>query len=87
MRQPRSRYHQSARRSAAAPLPGRGTRGSHVWRTLGAEPLRQSHGRPPDIRRLLELFEEHGVRYVVTGSAAAMLHDLGAPAVRSTTSA
>lgn len=30
--------------------------------------------RPPDIAALLRLLNEHGVRYVVTGSVAAMLH-------------
>jgi len=30
--------------------------------------------RPPDVLRLLRLLNEHGVRYVVTGSGAAMLH-------------
>jgi hypothetical protein len=30
--------------------------------------------RPPDVPGLLRLLNEHGVRYVVTGSAAAMLH-------------
>ena len=30
--------------------------------------------RPPDVPRLLRLLNEHGVRYVVTGSGAAMLH-------------
>ena len=29
---------------------------------------------PPDIRALLTVLDEHDVRYVVTGSAAAMLH-------------
>jgi predicted nucleotidyltransferase len=29
---------------------------------------------PPDVRVLLKLLNDHGVRYVVTGSAAAMLH-------------
>jgi len=30
--------------------------------------------RPPDVDALLRLLDEHGVRYVLTGSGAAMLH-------------
>jgi hypothetical protein len=30
--------------------------------------------QPPDVPALLSLLDEHGVRYVVTGSGAAMLH-------------
>jgi hypothetical protein len=30
--------------------------------------------RPPDVPALLRLLNEHGVRYVVTGSGAALLH-------------
>lgn len=30
--------------------------------------------QPPDVAGLLRLLDEHGVRYVVTGSGAAMLH-------------
>ena len=30
--------------------------------------------QPPDVAALLELLNQHEVRYIVTGSAAAMLH-------------
>jgi predicted nucleotidyltransferase len=41
--------------------------------------IRNPHGsgvkrRPPDVDALLRLLNDHGVRYVITGSAAAMLH-------------